>query len=110
MLLWEMRPKAGALNSRHTTFTPRVYIHSIERVRGEPAWETKSKWQDWLRDQCLEQKGIQVGERVINSCHQSFAQTLLMHSAIVMQNPGQLCLWVDGVRPDLLSLVPALLA
>ena len=61
---------------------------TVERVRGEPAWEIKRKWKGWLGYQCLEQKGIQVGERVINRCHQSFAQTLLMQSAIVMQNLG----------------------
>lgn len=61
---------------------------TLESVRGEPAWEMKRKWKDWLAYQCFEQKGIQVGEGVINRCHQSFAQTLFMQSAIVMQNPG----------------------
>lgn len=30
-----------------------------ERVRGEPAWEFRREWQDWPRDQCSEQEGIQ---------------------------------------------------
>lgn len=102
MWLWDRRPGAGTLSS--TTW---IYTGDC---KGQGRTSPGNQKQGWLRDQCSEQKGVQVGERVINSCHQSFAQTLLMHSAIVMQNPGQLCSWVDGVRPDLLRLVPALLA
>lgn len=61
---------------------------ATEGVRGKPAWEMDRKWKDWLGYWCPEQTGVHVGEWVISRCHQSFAQTLLMQLAIVMQNPA----------------------
>lgn len=29
---------------------------TVERVRGEPAWEIKRKWKDWLGYQCLSRR------------------------------------------------------
>lgn len=90
-----MRPKGGTLDKKEWG----------ERHPGSSEWSGGTG-----PGTSSEQEGIQVGEQVVNSCPQSFAHTLLEHSAIVMQNPGQLCSWVDGVGLDLLHLVPALLA